>query len=642
MSKRKVKKTENFRSLTVTVAIAFLTLSAVVLVISSSLNMYSSFRNQRKIINGQQQHIARDAANTVEGFIREKFSMLEVVASRGNLVIIPQEEQKPVLEKLLGLEPVFRQLVLLNAQKEELLRVSRLSKLLSVQLMEYNKSELFSKVSQKETYISPIYIDKVTSEPMVIMAVPITDVFGDFKGTLIAEANLKFMWDLMDQIEIGKNGYAYVVNMQGYLIAFRDISRVLRGENLIHLKEVAKFVNGKELPNGGEAEISKGIKNTYVVATHVPLGTPNWAVVVELPVLEAYETVTMALIISALVILLSFALAIVFGIYLSKRITKPIIDLRDATRKISKGNLEVKIESKSKDEIGQLSRAFDRMTINLKRSRNLLEEYSANLMKKVKERTAELDKKVKESERQMVATLNLAEDLEATSIDLKEEVAERKQAEEKIQAQLREKEILLKEVHHRVKNNLQVISSLLKLQSQNIEDKQFLDMFKESQNRVKSMALVHEKLYQSRDLARIDFAEYIKSLANSLYRSHGADSNKIAFKIEVENVSLGINQAIPCGLIINELVSNSLKYAFPRGWQGKGEIRISVRLTAGGEIELLVSDSGVGVPKDLDFRKTESLGLHLVSILAEDQLQGKITLDRKMGTKFQIKFRRME
>jgi hypothetical protein len=207
--KTKMRKTRKFRSLAFTLAITFSALIIVVLLIASSLQMYFSFQAQQKYLIAYQQLIAQDAANTVEGSIREKFRILEAVASRGNLVIIPQEEQKPVLERLLGLEPAFRQLVLLNAQEEELLRVSRLSKLLSVQLMKYNRSELFSKVSQQETYISPIYIDKVTSEPMVMMAVPATDVFGDFKGTLIAEANLKFMWALMDQIEIGRNGHVY-------------------------------------------------------------------------------------------------------------------------------------------------------------------------------------------------------------------------------------------------------------------------------------------------------------------------------------------------------------------------------------------------------------------------------------------------
>ena len=216
------------------------------------------------------------------------------------------------------------------------------------------------------------------------------------------------------------------------------------------------------------------------------------------------------------------------------------------------------------------------------------------------------------------------------------DISERKKAEEATQASLKEKEVLLDEIHHRVKNNLQVISSLLKLQSRDIKDEHYAEMLKESQSRVNAMALIHEKLYQSPDLARIDFGEYIKGLAGALFRSHGSDAARIALKTEVEGIMLGANHAMPCGLIVNELVSNSLKHAFPKGREG--EIKIAMRPTAENELELVVSDNGSGVPEDLDFRNVESLGLQLVTILAEDQLGGQIELDRTGGTRFQIRF----
>lgn len=160
-------------------------------------------------------------------------------------------------------------------------------------------------------------------------------------------------------------------------------------------------------------------------------------------------------------------------------------------------------------------------------------------------------------------------------------------------------------------------------------------MFKESQDRIRSMALIHERLYQSKDLARIDFAEYVRSLIADLFRSYKADYDLITLKTNIDDVFLGINTAIPCGLIINELVSNSLKYAFPEDRQG--EIHIDLHSEKEGKFTLIVSDSGVGFPKDLDFRNTESLGLQLACTLV-DQLQGTIGLDRTGGTKFKIAF----
>ena len=208
------------------------------------------------------------------------------------------------------------------------------------------------------------------------------------------------------------------------------------------------------------------------------------------------------------------------------------------------------------------------------------------------------------------------------------------------EASLEEKEVLLREIHHRVKNNMQVISSLLRLQSRNVRDEQQIEMLKESQNRIKAMALIHEKLYGSKDLANINFNDYIKNLVNDLFLSYKVSAGKVSLKMNIEAVSFGIDTAIPCGLIVNELVSNSLKYAFPEG-KG-GEIKISLHKIAdlkSDMYELTVSDNGTGIPGDLDIRKTESLGLRLITNLAENQLQGKVELNRNEGTEFQIKFK---
>ncbi|MGB8216909.1 MAG: PAS domain S-box protein [Candidatus Methanoperedens sp.] len=225
----------------------------------------------------------------------------------------------------------------------------------------------------------------------------------------------------------------------------------------------------------------------------------------------------------------------------------------------------------------------------------------------------------------------------AASMGTIKDITERKRAEEKIEASLKEKEILLREIHHRVKNNMQIISSLLGLQAESIKEEKYLEMFRDSRNRIMSMYIIHEKLYRSRDLEKIEFNEYIRDLANGLLQSHGVEAGKVELNINVGDTSLGIDFAIPCGLIINELITNSLKYAFPDG--RKGKISISLHTLDKNMFKLVVSDNGVGFPSDVDFRKTESLGLRLVTILAENQLHGKIDLDRTGGTEFTIKFK---
>jgi PAS domain S-box-containing protein len=214
------------------------------------------------------------------------------------------------------------------------------------------------------------------------------------------------------------------------------------------------------------------------------------------------------------------------------------------------------------------------------------------------------------------------------------DITERKKAEEQIKQSLKEKEILLREIHHRVKNNLQVVSSLLNLQAEHAGDVHYVDMLKESQNRIRAMALIHEKLYKSKNVADIDLNEYITALVTKLVRSYQVNPN-ITVTVTASDVSFGMDTAIPCGLIINELVSNSLKHAFP---DGRGDITVELYARKGA-IELTVKDNGCGIPDTIDFKNTETLGLDLVCILAQEQLDGDITLDRTNGTAFTITFR---
>ncbi len=215
------------------------------------------------------------------------------------------------------------------------------------------------------------------------------------------------------------------------------------------------------------------------------------------------------------------------------------------------------------------------------------------------------------------------------------DISERKKAQQMIETSLREKEILLKEIHHRVKNNLQILSSLLNLQSNYMKDKHALEVFKESQNRIKSMALVHEKLYQSKDLFKIDFQGYVRDLTSNLVKSYRVKTSAVRLKLEVEDIFLSIDEAITLGLIINELVSNSLKYAFPEGKEG--ELCVSLKSLDNDSSELKVKDNGIGLPEGFNIKETGTLGIQLVDTLTE-QLDGIINIENKNGAEFKIKF----
>ncbi|MCX6290884.1 MAG: PAS domain-containing protein [Bacteroidetes bacterium] len=208
--------------------------------------------------------------------------------------------------------------------------------------------------------------------------------------------------------------------------------------------------------------------------------------------------------------------------------------------------------------------------------------------------------------------------------------------ENKIKASLHDKDILLKEIHHRVKNNLQIIISLLNLQSGYIKDEQTLKAVKDGQNRVRSMALVHEKFYQADELTEINFREYVEKLNQFLFQSYGDKTDRVKLVIEADDVAFDMDTAMPCGLLINEIVSNSLKYAFPG--DRTGEIKIELKKLPEQKIRMSISDDGAGLPENFDVEHAESLGMQLITALA-NQLDGELQVSREKGTKFSVFFK---
>jgi len=220
------------------------------------------------------------------------------------------------------------------------------------------------------------------------------------------------------------------------------------------------------------------------------------------------------------------------------------------------------------------------------------------------------------------------------------DITERKRDQEMVMDSLREKDLLLKEVHHRVKNNLQVITSLLNLQCRNIQDEAAREVFEDLGNRIKSMSLVHEMLYGAEDFSCVDFEAYISSLLDNLYRHMGVSRRRVPPDLRIGGIRLGMDHAVPCGLIINELASNSLKYAYPDS--ASGSIAISMDLhRKGGEdfVHMVFEDYGVGLPEGVDLSSSASIGLKLVRLLSERQLGGSVSCSNGVGARFDIEFR---
>jgi len=295
-------------------------------------------------------------------------------------------------------------------------------------------------------------------------------------------------------------------------------------------------------------------------------------------------------------------LAVGMGIRISRSISIPINRLNNAAARIGKGESATLDDVRSRDEIGDLATSFKTMI----EARQRVENQRESLILELGEKNAELERFTK-------AELERSAELVSS---------------------LYEKEVLLKEINHRVKNNLQIISSLLNLQSREINDEQALNSFRVSQDRIRAMAMVHEKLYQSDDLAKIDFGEYVEDLSADLGSAYGLYIRNIKLKIDVENLFLGIDIAIPCGVIVNELVSNSLKHAFPSG--RSGEINISFRLVDH-QYTMTFKDDGVGFPENLNIGEPSTLGLTIVDALT-GQLGGTIKFSRNGGSEVQITF----
>ena len=381
--KAKNNKPRTLRSLTVTLAIAFFSLSMVILLINGGIAIYSIITTHQDSLAAEQQLIAQGASQTVSAFIQDKFVALETAVEFANPTSSSSEAQQTTLESLLGIQPAFRQVVFLSTTGQAISQTSRLSFGLSQQFKDQlNKAVLVSTKAGKR-YLSPVYIDDLTSEPLMVIAVPVKNVFGDFQGTLVTELNLKFMWDLVDQLKVGNTGYAYVVDSKGDLIAFGDTARVLRGENVKQLAEVKEFVANPSQAKDITPEVGRytGLLGKSVVGTYVPLDTPEWAVVTELPTSEAYQPIIQSSVGTSATVLLFAILAGLAGLILARRLAAPLSELSAVASEVANGNLAREAKVTGPAEIAQVATTFNTMTKQLQDLVGSLEERVANRTK---------------------------------------------------------------------------------------------------------------------------------------------------------------------------------------------------------------------------------------------------------------------
>lgn len=367
------------RSLLSILTLSFLILSLTALIISGGIQLFFNVRTQQVAIEKNQQLIAHETAKTVSDFITEKISVLKATIWLTSPNSYNKGKQKELLQSLLGLYPSFLQALLFDSHNEISMRVSRRSFIASGDAGVKYKDEALRFVQHNESYISPVYVDEATNEPLIVLAVPITDLSGVYQGVLMTEMNPKFMWDLLDRIQHGAAGYAYVVDRKGSLISCNDESRVLKHENVSHIAPVADFIQNANPTRSAIVHIFRGLNHSFVVGSYVPLGTPDWAVIIELPWAEAYQDIIREILIGIGIIILMAFLIGNLSVRLAKLVSVPIVGLMKTASQIAQGERDLRAEVKGPQEVQLLAEAFNSMTAQLNKGYLQLQQKTEEL-----------------------------------------------------------------------------------------------------------------------------------------------------------------------------------------------------------------------------------------------------------------------
>jgi len=585
---------------------------------------------EKEAWRARQTEAAQNAARTVSDYLQQNENVLRWL----DKYEYDEIEVKPqILQEVLKDNPAFMEILFVDEKGNPIYDRARDQVTLANQFT-ILQSEWFQTASSGQKLYTRVQTSS-RNQSYIIFAMP-----SRHGGVLAAQIQMDALWDTVGQIRFGKTGSVFIVNQNGQVIAHSDREVVLSNQNISDTKQFKNILQAPEEKWIGDTVNFKGIN---VVTISTPIELTQWIVISELPQTEAFATSRRAsVIIPSSIVLLMLIATIGFRVTLDRWIIRPLNLLHSGASQVGQGNLSYRIKIPRMDEMGELMKVFNSMTTDLEKQRHDLRKQTEEIAGSLQQIQIELS----EREKAEAALKRLNEELEMrvkertadiiqANENLKIEVQERTLAEEHVRASLQEKEVLLKEIHHRVKNNLQIISSLLNLQTDQVNDTGTLRALRDSQTRVRSMALIHEKLYQSKSLAKIEFGEYVQTLAKDLFRSYQRILGDIQLNIQVDEISLDLDYAVPCGLILNELMTNALKYAFPNG--RKGTIQIELRANPENTINLRVADNGVGLPTELNVFAAKSLGLQLVNSLVA-QVNGKLTVEALAGTAFLISF----
>jgi GAF domain-containing protein/HAMP domain-containing protein len=375
------------RSLAVTIATAFLALSITILLASGGIQLFFNIQAQQRALSSQQQYIALGASNTVNNFIEENFSVLSTSAWVAHPSTLSLVDQVQFMKTLLADQPAFRQFAIFDAENDESSMATRTQWTNTKKITSYVTSDILAKTEKGLRYIGSVYFDVVTNnEPLVLMAVPMFNETGDFQGTFAGELNLISMWNLANQIKVGDTGYAYVIDNEGKLIAYKDTARVIKGEVISKIKPVNDFILNPGITSANLLSPYTGLNGSLVVGSYATLGSSKWAVVTELPWQEAYQQTIQVGLVSVGILIALATLAVVAGILVARRLSIPLTELTTTAAVVAAGDLKQRAKVKGGLEIEALAGAFNHMTDQLQGLIGGLEE-------RISERTRVLEKR---------------------------------------------------------------------------------------------------------------------------------------------------------------------------------------------------------------------------------------------------------